>query len=145
MVELAERLIGKGHDVRIYDSNVALSRLIGANRAYIEDHLPHIGELLTSDIEAVLAHGEVFIAGTTDADRRRRRSTGSARIGRSSTSSACPAPPSGVSAPGMWESAGDGARLPRHVLILVENLSVPFDRRVWQESRALVDAGIRSR
>ena len=29
----------------------------------------------------------------------------------------------------------------RHILVLVENLSVPFDRRVWQESRALVDAG----
>ena len=66
MVELAERLIGKGHDVRIYDSNVALSRLIGANRAYIEEHLPHIGELLTGDIEEVLAHGEVFIAGTSE-------------------------------------------------------------------------------
>ncbi len=56
MVELAERLIGKGYDVRIYDANVALSRLIGANRAYIEEHLPHIGELLTDDIDAVLAH-----------------------------------------------------------------------------------------
>jgi GDP-mannose 6-dehydrogenase len=66
MVELAERLIGKGHDVRIYDAQVALSRLIGANRAYIEERLPHIGELLTSDIDDVLAHGEVFIAGTAE-------------------------------------------------------------------------------
>ncbi|NMN96668.1 nucleotide sugar dehydrogenase [Antrihabitans stalactiti] len=66
MVELAERLIGKGYDVRIYDANVALSRLMGANRAYIEEHLPHIGELLSGDIEDVLAHGETFVVGSKD-------------------------------------------------------------------------------
>lgn len=66
MVELAERLIGKGYDVRIFDSSVTLSRLIGANRAYIEDHLPHIGQLLTADAEEVLGHGEVFIVGSKD-------------------------------------------------------------------------------
>ena len=66
MVELAERLIGKGYDVRIYDANVALSKLLGANRAYLEERLPHIGQLLTGEVEAVLEHGEVFIAGTKD-------------------------------------------------------------------------------
>ncbi|NNH70798.1 nucleotide sugar dehydrogenase [Nocardia uniformis] len=68
MVEFAERLIGKGYDVRIYDANVALSRLMGANRAFIEERLPHIGELLTDDIETVVAHGEIFIAGTAEPD-----------------------------------------------------------------------------
>ena len=67
MVELAERLIGKGYDVRIYDASVALSRLVGANRAYIEDHVPHIGQLLTDDIDAVVDHGDVYIVGTTEA------------------------------------------------------------------------------
>lgn len=66
MVELAERLIGKGFDVRIYDRNVALSKLLGANREYLEDHLPHINQILTGDVDEVLAHGEVFIAGTKD-------------------------------------------------------------------------------
>ena len=66
MVELAERLIGKGYDVRIYDANVALSKLLGGNRAYLEERLPHIGQLLTDEVEAVLEHGEVFIAGTKD-------------------------------------------------------------------------------
>ncbi|MGV9414096.1 nucleotide sugar dehydrogenase [Nocardia sp. NPDC003693] len=66
MVEFAERLIGKGYDVRIYDANVALSRLMGANRAFIEERLPHIGELLTDDIATVVAHGEIFIAGTAE-------------------------------------------------------------------------------
>ena len=43
LVELAERLFGKGYDLRIYDANVTLSRLIGANREYIESRLPHLG------------------------------------------------------------------------------------------------------
>ena len=47
LVELAERLLGKGYDLRIYDANVSLSRLIGANREYIEGRLPHLGELLS--------------------------------------------------------------------------------------------------
>ena len=51
MVELAERLIGKGFDVKIHDANVALSRLIGANRAFIDERLPHIGEVLVDDID----------------------------------------------------------------------------------------------
>jgi GDP-mannose 6-dehydrogenase len=66
MVELAERLIGKGYDVRIFDSSVTLSRLIGANRVYIEERLPHIGHLLTPDVDEVLEHGEVFIVGSKE-------------------------------------------------------------------------------
>lgn len=66
MVELAERLIGKGCDLRIYDPNVALSRLIGANRAYINERLPHLADLLTDDIDAVVGHGEVLVVGTRD-------------------------------------------------------------------------------
>lgn len=64
MVELAERLIGKGFDVKIHDANVVLSRLLGANRAYIDERLPHVGELLTDDIDTVLEHGEVLIVGS---------------------------------------------------------------------------------
>jgi len=65
MVELAERLIGKGFDVKIHDANVVLSRLLGANRAYIDERLPHVGDLLTDDIDAVLEHGEVLIIGSS--------------------------------------------------------------------------------
>lgn len=64
MVELAERLIGKGFDVLIHDANVVLSRLLGANRAYIDERLPHVGSLLTDDIDAVLEHGEVLVVGS---------------------------------------------------------------------------------
>jgi GDP-mannose 6-dehydrogenase len=66
MVELAERLIGKGFDVKIYDGTVVLSRLMGANRAYIRQQLPHIGDLLTDDANEVLMHGEILIAGSTE-------------------------------------------------------------------------------
>jgi GDP-mannose 6-dehydrogenase len=67
MVELAERLIGKGFDLRIYDPTVVLSRLVGANRTYITQQLPHIGDLLTDDVNEVLGHGEILIAGSREA------------------------------------------------------------------------------
>jgi GDP-mannose 6-dehydrogenase len=66
LVELAERLLGKGYDLRIYDANVSLSRLIGANRDYIEGRLPHLGELLTNSVDDVLDHAEVCVVGCKD-------------------------------------------------------------------------------
>jgi GDP-mannose 6-dehydrogenase len=66
LVELAERLLGKGYSLRIYDANVSLSRLMGANRAYIESHLPHIGQLLSGSVDEVLDHAEVCIVGTKE-------------------------------------------------------------------------------
>jgi GDP-mannose 6-dehydrogenase len=65
LVELAERLIGKGFDIRFHDANVRLSRLIGANRTYIDERLPHIGDLLMDDVDSVLEHGEILIAGSS--------------------------------------------------------------------------------
>jgi GDP-mannose 6-dehydrogenase len=65
LVELAERLIGKGYDLRIYDANVSVSRLAGANRRHIAEHLPHIGQLLTDDLAEVVAHAEIFVVGST--------------------------------------------------------------------------------
>jgi GDP-mannose 6-dehydrogenase len=66
LVELAERLIGKGYDLRIYDANVNLSRLLGANREYIETRLPHIAQLLVDSVDEVLEHAEVCLVGTKD-------------------------------------------------------------------------------
>jgi GDP-mannose 6-dehydrogenase len=68
LVELAERLLGKGYDLRIYDANVTLSRLMGANREYIEARLPHLGDLLSSSVDEVLEHAEVCVVGTKDPD-----------------------------------------------------------------------------
>jgi GDP-mannose 6-dehydrogenase len=66
LVELAERLLGKGYQVKIYDSTVALSRLTGANRDYLAERLPHIERLLTDDIDQVFDHAEVCIAGSAE-------------------------------------------------------------------------------
>lgn len=66
LVELAERLLGKGYDLKIYDSNVALSRLMGANREYVEGRLPHLADVLTNDVAEVFEHAEVCVVGNTE-------------------------------------------------------------------------------
>jgi GDP-mannose 6-dehydrogenase len=66
LLELAERLLGKGYDVRIYDPNVALSRLVGANRTYLAERLHHISELLADDVTAVLEHADVHVVGSRE-------------------------------------------------------------------------------
>ena len=64
--ELAERLIGKGFDVRIYDSFVNPARLIGANRRQIEAKLPHLGRLLTHEPGEALRGADVAIVSSVD-------------------------------------------------------------------------------
>jgi GDP-mannose 6-dehydrogenase len=66
VVELVETLLGRGYDIRIFDRNVALARLTGSNRAYIEREIPHLERLMVDSIDAVLAHGEVIVAGNAD-------------------------------------------------------------------------------
>ncbi len=63
LVTIAERLIGKGYDLKIYDPEVNLSRLLGANKRYIEQSIPHIGSLMVSSAEEALDHAEVIIVG----------------------------------------------------------------------------------
>jgi GDP-mannose 6-dehydrogenase len=63
MVELIERLIGKGYRVRVYDKNVSLANLQGANREYIEREIPHIALLMADSIDEVLDSSEVIIVG----------------------------------------------------------------------------------
>jgi GDP-mannose 6-dehydrogenase len=63
MVELIEHLVGKGYQVKVYDKNVSLSKLHGANRAYIEHEIPHISQLMTESIEDVIEHSDVVVVG----------------------------------------------------------------------------------
>ncbi|HJY79074.1 MAG TPA: nucleotide sugar dehydrogenase, partial [Burkholderiales bacterium] len=63
MVELAERLIGKGYELRIYDRNVSLAAVHGANRDYILNKIPHISRLMVHTIEEVLAHSQTIVIG----------------------------------------------------------------------------------
>jgi GDP-mannose 6-dehydrogenase len=63
MVELTERLIGKGYELRIYDKNVSLAALHGANRDYILNKIPHISRLMVHSMEEVLAHAQTIVIG----------------------------------------------------------------------------------
>ena len=66
VVELVERLLGKGHEIRIFDRNVNLSRLVGVNRAYIYQHLPHIAKLMVDHVDQVVNHGGTIVIGNRD-------------------------------------------------------------------------------
>jgi len=71
MVALVEALIGKGLDVRVIDPNVAVARLVGANRRYIEEEIPHIASLMCESVEAMLDHAEVLVIGSASEEARR--------------------------------------------------------------------------
>lgn len=68
-VQLIKRLMGEGLEIRIWDEDVSLGRLAGANRQYIEEVIPHIGSVLSSDLEGVLRGAEVVILGNKSASR----------------------------------------------------------------------------
>jgi GDP-mannose 6-dehydrogenase len=68
MIEIIERLTGKGYDVRIYDKNVQVARLVGANRDFILNRIPHISRLMVDNIDAVLQHGETIVVGNKSAE-----------------------------------------------------------------------------
>jgi GDP-mannose 6-dehydrogenase len=78
LVEVIERLIGKGFDLKLYDRNVNLAKLTGANRDYIMKSIPHISRLMVASIDQVLDHADVIVIGNSDeefstvADRLRR-------------------------------------------------------------------------
>lgn len=61
MIELVKALLGEGCDVKIYDAKVELSHIVGANRQFVEQTIPHIGKLLRSSLEAVVAESEVIV------------------------------------------------------------------------------------
>jgi GDP-mannose 6-dehydrogenase len=71
LLELAERLIGKGFQLAIHDPGVNLARIHGSNRAFLEEHLPHISRLLCEDLEAALDAADVVVIGHGDARFRR--------------------------------------------------------------------------
>jgi GDP-mannose 6-dehydrogenase len=66
VVELVERLLGKGHEIRVFDRNVNLGRLVGANRAYIYQHLPHIAKLMVDHVDEVVRHAGTIVIGNSD-------------------------------------------------------------------------------
>jgi GDP-mannose 6-dehydrogenase len=66
VIEVIERLIGKGYDLRIYDRNVNIAALVGANRDFILNHIPHISKLMVPSIDEVVAHAQTIVIGNRD-------------------------------------------------------------------------------
>ena len=66
IIELIERLLGKGYDLAIYDKNVNFGRLVGANRDFILNRIPHISRLMVESIDSVLEHAETIVIGNKD-------------------------------------------------------------------------------
>jgi len=63
MVELIETLLGKGYKISIYDKNVSIAKIFGANKQYIEKEIPHISSLMSSSIDKILSDSEVLVIG----------------------------------------------------------------------------------
>ena len=63
LVILAEQLIGKGVSLSVYDPEVHLAQLLGANKRYVDQHLPHIGQLVRADMGEVIAASELVVVG----------------------------------------------------------------------------------
>jgi len=61
VLELIEHFIGKGYEVKIYDKNVDLSRIVGKNKSFIEEKLPHINNLIMNDLNSLVKESEVII------------------------------------------------------------------------------------
>jgi GDP-mannose 6-dehydrogenase len=73
LVHLAKRLIGEGCEIQVWDKSVALGRLIGSNRQFIQDVIPHIGSLLRESVEEVVKEADVIILGAKSIDKETLR------------------------------------------------------------------------
>ncbi|MFG6457969.1 nucleotide sugar dehydrogenase [Roseateles sp. BYS96W] len=72
LVVLAEKLLGKGFDLAIYDKFVKIARLLGKNKEYIDREIPHLDKLLHETPDAALARAEIVVVGHADAETRQR-------------------------------------------------------------------------
>jgi len=67
-VRFVKQLLGEGRQIKIWDHNVSLGRLVGSNRQYIEEVIPHIGSLLCATLEEAVSQSEIVVIGTRDLD-----------------------------------------------------------------------------
>jgi GDP-mannose 6-dehydrogenase len=68
IVILAEALLGKGLSLKIYDKNVSMAKLVGANKDYIERQIPHLSSLLCNTIDEVIVGSEVIVVGNQSSE-----------------------------------------------------------------------------
>jgi GDP-mannose 6-dehydrogenase len=67
VVTVIEALLGKGFDLKLYDQHVSLARLVGSNKKFIEQHIPHISRLMVDSMDEVL-NCEVIVIGNQSAE-----------------------------------------------------------------------------
>jgi GDP-mannose 6-dehydrogenase len=65
-LEVVERLIGKGYDIRVFDPNIELSQLIGANREFLMERIPHIAQLMVPTLEDAVKNAEIVVLTNSD-------------------------------------------------------------------------------
>jgi GDP-mannose 6-dehydrogenase len=63
LVEMIETLLGKGYSIRVYDKNVSVTRLVGANKRFVDEHVPHLSSLLVDTPDQLIDHAEVLVIG----------------------------------------------------------------------------------
>lgn len=71
MVEVVETLLGKGYDLKLYDRNVYIAKLMGANKEFINHHIPHISSLMVDSLDELLEDREVIVIGNKDMEFQR--------------------------------------------------------------------------
>lgn len=71
IIEIIETLIGKGYDIKLYDKNVSLAKLIGANREYINNRIPHISALMVDSLDELIEDRELIVIGNKDNEFKR--------------------------------------------------------------------------
>jgi len=64
LVLLAETLLGKGYELKIYDPQVFMGNLCGTNKDFIERVIPHLGQLLTQDLKELVSLAEIIVIGS---------------------------------------------------------------------------------
>lgn len=69
LVHLVKRLLGEGCQIQIWDKNVSLGQLVGSNRQFIEEIIPHIGVLLRDSVEEVVDAADVLVIGTRGVEK----------------------------------------------------------------------------
>ncbi|MBC8552507.1 MAG: nucleotide sugar dehydrogenase [Candidatus Brocadiales bacterium] len=71
LIEVIETLYGKGYDLKLYDRNVSIAKLMGANKEYINNHVPHISSLMVNSLDDLLADRDIIIIGNKDEEFKR--------------------------------------------------------------------------
>lgn len=71
IIEVIETLLGKGYDLKLYDRNVSLARLMGANKEYIDTRIPHLASLMVDTFDNLLEDREVIVIGNKDPEFKR--------------------------------------------------------------------------